>query len=607
MPERSVAPRHATAAPRDRGRRLVALAVALVALVASLPVLLTYLPYTPNQDLIFHLYRIDGIARGLADGQFPVRMQTVQVSGYGYPVSICYGDLFLYVPAVLRLMGLSMRASYGAFVLLVNAFCAAATYLCFRRMLSSRTSGLLACALWTLSPYRLLDDVWLRGAVGEYLALGFFPVIAFGVYCVFFPEREGAARGGWAWCSLGVAAVVYSHIISIVLAFVLFAPVVVALLVRRHDARTLGRLALAAAAALLLSLAFAVPFLEYYQSADMRVTAKTAAMTRSDAANNALMPAQLLFFLPRVTGLSYALGEPLELEMPFSVGWSLVLGALLWVALMVEPGLRGRVARPVRALGSLVLVLAVLIVFMSTAYFPWNQALPGPLDAAVSVLSNIQFPWRLLGPLSFALVFLACLAARSLAAALSPGAARVAVVALVALSCVEALAGLTSYMTLADALPEDYVGVDGQGGVASSEYLPVEADKPGMIADADPAPEASGDAEVLSWGRRGVDFELEVAGGETGGSVSLPLLDYPGYELVSEPGGCELARGDAWTLSVEVPAGFEGTVRVAFVAPPAWTASLAASAATLVGCVVVLAGPRAGGRGGSRRALWVSR
>lgn len=63
--------------------------------IADIPFMMSYLPVaTTGHDLIFHLYRIEGIAQGLIEGQFPVRMQTVQAAGYGYPVSIMYGDIF---------------------------------------------------------------------------------------------------------------------------------------------------------------------------------------------------------------------------------------------------------------------------------------------------------------------------------------------------------------------------------------------------------------------------------------------------------------------------------------------------------------------------------
>ena len=54
-------------------------------------------------DWSFHLSRIEGIAQGLREGQFPVRVYSIAKNGYGYAPSLFYGELLLYFPAVLRL------------------------------------------------------------------------------------------------------------------------------------------------------------------------------------------------------------------------------------------------------------------------------------------------------------------------------------------------------------------------------------------------------------------------------------------------------------------------------------------------------------------------
>ena len=57
-------------------------------LVSCLPL---FLPgFHKGHDTVFHLLRIDGIAQELHNGQFPVRMPSVWIDGYGFPVSIFY-------------------------------------------------------------------------------------------------------------------------------------------------------------------------------------------------------------------------------------------------------------------------------------------------------------------------------------------------------------------------------------------------------------------------------------------------------------------------------------------------------------------------------------
>ena len=79
--------------------------LAIVVLFASYPLLNDYL--FESSDMKFHLRRIYGIKTALLhDHQFPVRILTNCIQGYGYPVSIFYGDsyifLLFYAPSVCR-------------------------------------------------------------------------------------------------------------------------------------------------------------------------------------------------------------------------------------------------------------------------------------------------------------------------------------------------------------------------------------------------------------------------------------------------------------------------------------------------------------------------
>ena len=155
-------------------RRLAALAVFFIIAISCIPVLLSSIPRIHPHDLVFHLYRIDGIAQGLREGQFPVRMQSTQVFGLGYPVSVFYGDLFLYFPALLRLLGMSVRASYALFIVAVNTFCASVTYITCKRMFRSYSVALLGCALCPLS-LSLVDRYVAAGGSWRILGSLLFP------------------------------------------------------------------------------------------------------------------------------------------------------------------------------------------------------------------------------------------------------------------------------------------------------------------------------------------------------------------------------------------------------------------------------------------------
>ena len=79
-------------AARRRALRLP-LALAGITLLACLPLFSNYLYF--GHDLEFHMQRIAAMAAELSYGQFPVRLTTTTLNGYGYASPLCYCELFL--------------------------------------------------------------------------------------------------------------------------------------------------------------------------------------------------------------------------------------------------------------------------------------------------------------------------------------------------------------------------------------------------------------------------------------------------------------------------------------------------------------------------------
>lgn len=566
-------------------RCLATLGVVIIIVISSLPLLMSYIPFHLHHDLKFHLYRIDGIAEALRSGQFPVRMQTTQINGLGYPVSICYGDLFLYIPAALRLLGMSVKGSYSVFVFLVNIFTTTISYIVFKRMSSSTSISLMAAALWTWSPYRLLDDVWLRAAVGEYLALSFFPVVLYGVYSIFFYNAHGASRLSWLWCALGISGVVYSHILSVLFLIIVFAPLTVYLLFRHHDRRILFSIVKAFVATLLLCLAFAVPFLDYYRNADMRVTSQAISAKRAMAERHAIEPAQLLFFLPSVNSGS-AVGATVN-EMPFNVGWSALLGLFLWLGCCTIPLIKDRIGKPTIALGVFLTVLSALFAFCATCYFPWNADLGTFLNELIGIAAIIQFPWRLVSVVSFLLIIVSVIALAVIRNVFHKASYAICVL-IFAVAGFEALFGLTSFMVNAEAMPSDYHEVD-RSGVSNGEYLPNGAETKELLEISNHPLPAAG-LDILFYSKQGTSVHLEVSSHGKDSNLTLPLLCYPHYAAYLKDGfSIPITRSKSGLISLTIPTGYQGTVDIRFEIPVTWNAAAVVTALSFLVCLVVVA------------------
>ncbi|WP_294149200.1 hypothetical protein [uncultured Selenomonas sp.] len=231
------------------------------AILVSLPDLAPHHIYAGG-DIEFHLYRIEGIKNGLLAGEFPVRLNAVNLNGYGMPTGIFYPDLFLYFPAVLRLAGLSLVASWKSFLVATNIVTAFASWWAFSSYLRSARTGAVASLFYLVFLYRVFD-IYVRNAAGEILALAFLPAALLSVWMML---RRRAAY--WPAVVLFGTCILQSHVLTSLL---LVGASVIMLLVsltrlRMPDVRwAIGK---AAFFLCLLNVWFYAPLLWYHQNLD---------------------------------------------------------------------------------------------------------------------------------------------------------------------------------------------------------------------------------------------------------------------------------------------------------------------------------------------------
>lgn len=195
-------------AARRRALRLP-LALAGITLLACLPLFSNYLYF--GHDLEFHMQRIAAMAAELSYGQFPVRLTTTTLNGYGYASPLCYCELFLLLPALLYNLWLPLRTCYQVYLFAVTLATCLIAYFSFAKITANRRLGLLGALLYTLSAYRL-TCVYTRAAVGEFTAMTFFPLVLLGLYGIYTSDRP--RFGDWLPMALGMAAMVQSHLLS---------------------------------------------------------------------------------------------------------------------------------------------------------------------------------------------------------------------------------------------------------------------------------------------------------------------------------------------------------------------------------------------------------
>lgn len=113
-------------------------------------------------------------------GDFVGRWTPDVVHGNGYPMFNFYAPLFFYVYALLMFLPLP---AFGAFNLCIylGLLGSGLTMYLFAREIWGRPGGLLAAVAYLTVPYHLLD-LYARGALGEFTAFVFFPLILRAIY-----------------------------------------------------------------------------------------------------------------------------------------------------------------------------------------------------------------------------------------------------------------------------------------------------------------------------------------------------------------------------------------------------------------------------------------
>ncbi|MFI3213932.1 MAG: hypothetical protein R3Y24_11365 [Eubacteriales bacterium] len=351
-------------------------------IASSLPILNDFLIH--GHDLQFHLARIEGTYRGLITGQFPVRINTVQTVGYGYASPVMYPQLFIYLAAALRLVGVSLITSYKALLIVINLLTVIISYFVAKRITNSTLAGLVGSTLYTMSIYRLID-LYTRAALGEVLAIAFLPLIIYGMYEILVGNEKK-----WIWATLGYTFVFQSHLLSVELAaaFSVIALVTCILKVFKEKARMIA-LIKAATLTVIINLWTIIPLLSFSRLDFMIFDADR------DLQDSGLYLIQLFSTFMGTTGKNKSLGI-IAGEMPLSVGGIFFVGILFFAYVQYEEKKKNDVSNmKLIQLGNWMLLLGSVSLYLSTNFFPWQLLQTN--EILNLLISPLQFPWRLLG------------------------------------------------------------------------------------------------------------------------------------------------------------------------------------------------------------------
>lgn len=535
-----------------RGRRIrdnyITLTLVGIGLFASLPYLNTGLSWAV--DLCYHLIRIEGIKNGLLSGQFPVVIYPEAMYGNGY-LNCMYPNLFLYLPAFLRMKGISMADSFKCLIFLFNIATAFLTYHCAKTIGGTRKAALLASLLYTCCPYRF-TNIYARGAVGEFLAMTFFPLVFTGLYHICIGDRKK-----WIYLALGMTGLLQTHILSVTLAGVFCAIFCIIYLKQLFTEKRFAGLLKAVGIALLLNIGFLVPFLDFYRNGNLWMDALDLGTYQEYT-----MHLSALFGL-QTTGDYYML----------TLGIPLAVCAAISLAYVLLEQRKGEQEAYVRYL----FVLGAFLTFMMLPIFPgWKMMSILPLKI---VLEKVQFAWRLLGPVS--LLFAVAGSIHCFRSQMLKRYSRILFVALAGicmLSCTRFKGEDFAYSANNRYTAGHESKLTGIPKGANTVVYPFEW-RPRHTIDADlvTQPQVSDESQVqIKKTRRvGTTTALQYTCGTGDQYIELPVVYYKGYQAVNEDGS-PITLEEGYNNRIRIPLQGDGkthTVTLHYNIPASYTIS----------------------------------
>lgn len=344
------------------GKSKILLIIILLTFIISIP----YLNFESitTHDISYHVNRILSISDELKAGNFPVLIHSNLLEGFGYANSLFYPELFLYIPAVLILVGINFLTSYKVLIILSTFFTLIFTFYSANIIFKKKNIAWIVTLLYSGSFYRI-SDIYERGALGEILALVFLPLILAGLYEIILGDN----KKWWLIC-FGIFGIVNSHVLSFAMTIILILVICLLNIVKIFkDKKRLINLIIAGIVSILLVFSFVIPYLEQSNNDKFNVDEK---IYDGEFLKNYSVSLEEL-----INNRFYTYDE-------FYKGMGTILLILpMFIFLSKNKDDENKFMKQLFGIG-------IVLLFMTTSLFPWEK-----VCSKFSFITIIQFPYRL--------------------------------------------------------------------------------------------------------------------------------------------------------------------------------------------------------------------
>lgn len=538
---------------------------AILLIAAIYPLFLGYV--IGGHDLDFHLCRIEGVKDALLSGQFPARMNPDFELGYGYADTIFYGNIFLYIPALLRLLGISLGETYLIYIGLVTLATVIISQFSFEGIFGNKVTAYMVTFLYVLAPYRVID-VYLRAAVGEYTAMAFLPLVAYGMYKIFTEDTKSRGyRRNFVILSLALTGIMQTHVLTGEMLCIFIFLTCFVFIKRTLKLPRFLELLKTVGMTILLNIWFLVPFLDF-RTERIKIYVLTPA---KKIGGTTLHLFQLIQMFPKYAVGSYVKSAGSIDEMYSCLGIAIIFGMIICAVML---WVNDKENKHQNKWGLYVLFLAFLSTWMTTLYFPWDT-IYDKLGFLSSFVTAIQFAWRFLG---FASLFGCIATGVGIAILIAKEGKNIAYGIGLSLMMITFITSIYYMQVLCVNHPEfkkieDLSEINTVQAISGGEYSIVLPDEEGYVYEFDPYTKTmpdkavSDDVEISGYSRSGTNHHMTVKAGENGGCITLPMFCYKGYKVESTGNIVttdNLVKKNSELWYLEIPAGYSGEINIKY-------------------------------------------
>lgn len=118
----------------------LAIGVAVITSITCLPLSRKGIPgYFP--DMMYHFLRIESVKDSILHGEYLAKIHVLFYGGYGYGGSMFYPNLFLVIPAIMRIVGIEPILTWKLFSGIVCLVASLSTYFSMKYVIKDKNTS----------------------------------------------------------------------------------------------------------------------------------------------------------------------------------------------------------------------------------------------------------------------------------------------------------------------------------------------------------------------------------------------------------------------------------------------------------------------------------